>query len=137
MKLQCTEEKLEKAIRLYGLAGVHEALKWFPMMSEPDYTRLCDSIKRHGYAEPVVITPDGYILDGRARLCASIEEHITLDAPVERLDPVDPVQYIASVNLFRQHLTPRQIKQVEKEAKKHKAEERQKRELWKGLSENE
>jgi len=135
MKLQCTEAKLNRAIKLYGFKGVHPALNVIPMMNDREYTALCADVKKHGFLHAVVVNSEGYLIDGRARLCASIEEHITKDAPVERRDPVDTMAYVYDVNVARQHLTPKQVKESEKAAKVMEKEQRQKEAFWAGISE--
>lgn len=97
---------LEEACSLYGLAGVHEAAGIFPMMAEDEMAGLKASAEERGWLEPVVITMDGYLLDGRNRLIASVE--IGKDVPMERRTVSDPVAYVVDANLHRRSLSPRQ-----------------------------
>lgn len=42
----------------------------FPMLSEPELAELAESIRANGLRNPVVVTEDGLILDGRNRAAA-------------------------------------------------------------------
>lgn len=111
-KLKCTKNKLNEAIKLHELKGVHKALEVIPMMNEREYSALCADVKENGFLNPVIINPDGYVIDGRARLCASIEPHIILDPPIEVLDPVDTMKFVISANVIRGHISSKKLKGV-------------------------
>lgn len=134
-ELHLTEEKINEAIRLYELAGVHPALKIMPLHNSRDYSAICASVKENGFLNPVTINPEGYVIDGRALLAASIEEHITKDVFFEVKDPTDVMGFVLDRNFYRQHLTPKQKNDAEKAAKAMQKEEAQKQALWAGISE--
>ena len=94
---------LEKAVELYELKGIHPAANIVPMMDEEQYQALVEDVRANGFLNPIKITKEGLLIDGRNRICASID--IELDAPIEEYSPVDPVQYIVSENVKRRHLT--------------------------------
>lgn len=80
---------LEKAIELYGLKGVHPAAALVPMMGDEDYQALVEDAKQNGFLNPVKVTNEGLLIDGRNRLCVSLD--ISLDVPIERYNPADAV----------------------------------------------
>lgn len=97
---------IAEALRLYGLAGVHPAADLFPMLDASELDQLAADAKEQGWNNPVVVTPDGHLLDGRNRLIASVM--IGLDVPIRRLDPPDPIAWVLSENLRRRHLNTAQ-----------------------------
>lgn len=112
---------LEKAIELYGLKGVHPAAALVPMMGDEDYLALVEDAKQNGFLNPVKVTNEGLLIDGRNRLCVSLD--ISLDVPIERYNPADPVQYVVSENVKRRHLTVGQQAMIGLEIEKYYAEE--------------
>ena len=97
------KETLNKAIKLYGLEGIHPAAEIVPMMEAEQYIALVEDVRANGFLNPVKVTKDNLVIDGRNRLCASIDAF--LDVPIEEYNPADPVQYIVSENVRRRHLT--------------------------------
>ncbi len=106
-------DELAEALRLYGFMGTHPALDLFPL-PERLIAMLADSAKGQGWAVPVDVTPDGILLDGRARLIASVR--IGLDVPIFRVQTDDPTAWVASRNLYRKHHTPAEIAAAEEKA---------------------
>ena len=53
------------------ITGVHPYADKFPMLPEPELAELAESIRANGLRNPIVLTPDGLILDGRNRAAAS------------------------------------------------------------------
>ena len=49
------------------ITGVHPYADKFPMLPEPELAELAESIRANGLRNPIVLTPDGLILDGRNR----------------------------------------------------------------------
>lgn len=107
---------INKALALYGLEGVHPAANLFPMMSDEEYKGLCDDARLNGWIQPVIVTSDNLLLDGRNRICASVE--IEKDVPMKRIDPPDPVAYVLGLNLHRRQLSTGQKAFVALEVKK-------------------
>ena len=75
---------------------VHPAADAFPMHDEDDLNRLAVDIAQNGLKHPIVMTPDGQVLDGRNRLAA---------CQLVRVEPEfvvcedDPWAYSRSVNI--------------------------------------
>ena len=100
------KQTLQEAIELYGLKGVHEALELFPLMSDDEYADFVADIKNGGFTTPVKVTDDLVVIDGRNRLCASLD--VGLDVSIRKFNPVNVLNYVLSENLFRSHLTDEQ-----------------------------
>ena len=84
----------------------HPAADAFPMLSGADYEALRDDIARNGQHQPIYLTPDGLILDGRNRWRACAELGLS---PITRTyDGADPVGFVISLNLTRRHLNESQ-----------------------------
>ena len=118
------QEKLQEAIKLYSLKGVHPAATIPPMMNKEEYQELVEDVRDKGFLHPAIITKDGYLLDGRNRLCASVE--VGLDVRLEEFDPVDPISYVLSENK-RRNLTPSQKAMMALKAEQLYAEEAKER----------
>lgn len=118
---------LKKAVELYGLKGVHPAADIVPMMDEEQYQALVEDIRANGFLNPVKVTDENLLIDGRNRLCASVD--IGLDAPVEPYNPADPVQYIVSENVKRRHLTVGQRGMIGAAIEEYEAAEAEQRRL--------
>ncbi|MCX5406613.1 ParB/RepB/Spo0J family partition protein [Streptomyces sp. NBC_00335] len=75
----------------------------FPMLNEEEMHDLAQSIKNEGLLKPIVLDPDGVLLDGRNRLAAceiaGVEPHFTT------YDGNDPIRLIFSANAVRRHLS--------------------------------
>ena len=52
------------------ITGVHPYADKFPMLSDAELGELAESIAENGLRSPIVLTPDGLILDGRNRAAA-------------------------------------------------------------------
>ena len=79
----------------------HPIADVFPLMSDEEFTALCQDIKANGLAEPI-ITYEGRILDGRNRFRACKAVGVT--SWMEAWDGTDPFAYVLSKNLIRRHL---------------------------------
>ncbi len=112
---------LEKAIKLYSFEGVHPAANIVPMMDEDQYQALVEDVRANGFLNPLKVTDENLLIDGRNRICASID--VELDAPVESYNPVDPVQYIVSENVKRRHLSETQRSTVALNIKRYYEQE--------------
>lgn len=94
-----------------GPYRVHPLLTAFPWVSDDEFAFIVASIKTHGLLRPITLTHDKTTLvDGRIRYRACEEAMVdpvftTLpEGHTER----DVLDFIVSMNLRRQHLTPEQ-----------------------------
>ena len=82
----------------------HPAADIFPLMQEQEFSAFIDDIRANGLRLPILLHPDGRILDGRNRYRACSKLGI---APrfetVEKTDTL--VLLLLSLNLHRRHLT--------------------------------
>jgi hypothetical protein len=84
------------------MTAVHPAADLFPMLPEDALDSLAADIKGRGLLHPLVVLPDGTLLDGRNRAEACRRAGVTPTTTVYTGD--DPVGYVMSVNLERRHL---------------------------------
>lgn len=84
----------------------HPAADLFPMMSDAEIRELADDIAANGQLQPVWLTADGLVLDGRNRLAACELAGVTPKTETFRGD--DPVQFAVALNIKRRHLTTSQ-----------------------------
>ena len=82
---------------------VHPAANLFPMMSDEDIDALAKSIREQGLRQPIILTEDGQLLDGRNRVAACSRAGVAPRHEVYRGD--DPVAYVMALNMDRRHLT--------------------------------
>jgi hypothetical protein len=105
---------------------IHPAADLFPLISPAELKELGDDIKANGLLQPIVLWCDGddyQLLDGRNRLDAmeavgmkpaknpKAADLFGLFADVSMTvveAPIDPLDYVVSVNLRRRHLTAEQ-----------------------------
>jgi len=85
--------------------AVHPAADAFPLLGGAEYATLRDDIAAHGLRMPVVLTPDGQLLDGRNRLRAC--EELGVD-PATVVYEGEPVAFVVSLNIARRHLNENQ-----------------------------
>lgn len=81
---------------------VHPAANAFPMHGEDELNRLAVGIAQNGLRHPIVMTPDGEVLDGRNRLaaCALVKVEPTFE-----VYEGDPWAYSRDVNLDVRSMT--------------------------------
>lgn len=87
----------------------HDAANLFPLLQGQEFKELVADIKANGLREPIVLHPDGTILDGRNRYRACLEagvEPTTLDW-IQIGDETE-TDLVLSLNLYRRHLTSSQ-----------------------------
>ena len=60
----------EEILKPMGIKGIHPAANIFPMMDQESFTALCESMQEYGLEQEVVLTHDGYLIDGRHRMMA-------------------------------------------------------------------
>lgn len=73
------------------------------MMEADEFQNLVEDIRTNGLIEPLWLTPDGSLLDGRNRAQACLE--LGIDVATRVYDGDDPISFVISLNLKRRHLT--------------------------------
>lgn len=86
-----------------AIQGVHPYADKFPMLPESELEELAESIKQNGQRQPIVLTEDGLILDGRNRAKAC--EMVNVEPEIEVYDGDDLAAYVIDCNVSRRHLT--------------------------------
>lgn len=86
---------------------VHPVAALFPMLADDELRELAEDIRQRGLLQPIVLAPDGSILDGRNRYAAcqlaGVEpQYVTYEGD-------DPDGYAWSINVKRRNLTKAQI----------------------------
>jgi len=85
----------------------HPAANIFPLMTEEEFNRLVDDIRKNGQLEPIWLDSAGLIIDGRNRYNAC--QHISVTPKTRAWDGKgSTVEFVVSLNLHRRHLTPSQ-----------------------------
>lgn len=87
----------------------HPFANLYPMMPDEEIDALADSIERIGQQEPVRLTQDGLVVDGRNRLVACRKRNI--EPKVETLPELDDLELLHRVRAWnedRRQLTPAQ-----------------------------
>jgi hypothetical protein len=82
---------------------VHPVADLFPMLAEDELAELAADIKQRGLLQPVVLDPEGRVLDGRNRLAAC--EMAGVEPEFTTYEGDDPAGYALAVNIARRHLT--------------------------------
>jgi protein gp37 len=105
------EPSLDECVTAYNLNGIHPAADLFPLITGQEFQDLCNSIGNQGLEMPVVLTHDGFLLDGRNRLRALLATGAT-----ERFQTLgefyasDYPGYVMRLNLHRRHLSSEERK---------------------------
>jgi hypothetical protein len=81
---------------------VHAAAETFPMLSDAEINALAVSIVAQGLLEPIVLTAEGEVLDGRNRLLACERVNVT---PTFTTFTGNPWAFSRDKNNERRHLT--------------------------------
>lgn len=106
MSFSHNDVTMQECLDAYGINGVHPAADLFPMIGDYEFSELCKSISEHGIEQAIILTHDGFLLDGRNRLKACM---ITGQVPVfDTLSDdyaCDYVGYVVRLNIHRRHLT--------------------------------
>ena len=102
-----SEKKTADAADPFEKLPVHEAADWFPLLEGPAFDDLVENIRRFGLREPIVMTADGKLLDGRNRYRACLAAGVEPKFRTFR-GPGKAFQYVISANLHRRHLTTSQ-----------------------------
>lgn len=82
---------------------VHPAADMFPMLNDDELDELAADIEESGLLEPVWLTVDGELLDGRNRVVAC--QRAGVDVLTKTYDGDDPIGFVVALNLHRRHLT--------------------------------
>ncbi len=109
-----TPEEEGLALRLTGEA--HPLADIFPLMEGDEFEALVDDIRANGLRAPVLVTPEGLILDGRNRFRAckviqnvrlerTVPEHARLRVHVPAAPREQWAELVMSMNLHRRHLS--------------------------------
>lgn len=93
------QDKLQEAIKHYGLAGVHPAATIVPMMILEEYQDLVRDVEEKGLMQDILITEEKLLLDGRNRLCVLMD--LGEEAEFEVYTPNDPIGLVLSLNTRR------------------------------------
>jgi DNA modification methylase len=89
-----------------GTYETHPAADIFPLIEDEARRELELDIEANGLIEPIWLTADGLVLDGRNRLASCLNVHV---APRFRTyEGDDPVAFVVSLNLNRRHLNESQ-----------------------------
>lgn len=75
----------------------------FPMLPEPELAELAESIRANGLRNPVVVTTDGLILDGRNRAAAC--ERVGVEPETVVYDGDDLAEYVIDCNVTRRNMS--------------------------------
>jgi N6-adenosine-specific RNA methylase IME4/ParB-like chromosome segregation protein Spo0J len=80
-----------------------------PPMAKQEYQDLKESIKKEGQHIPIIVRPDGVILDGHHRHKACQELGIPTKYEIKQFaDELLEELFVIDINLFRRHLAPYQ-----------------------------
>ncbi|MER6303068.1 ParB/RepB/Spo0J family partition protein [Kitasatospora sp. NPDC001539] len=82
---------------------IHPSAAQYPMLPEHELHDLAQDIKESGLLMPIVLDPDGVLLDGRNRLAAC--ELAGIEPRFTAYTGTDQNEYILSSNLRRRHLS--------------------------------
>jgi hypothetical protein len=84
---------------------IHPAAMWLPELGGSEFQELKQDIASRGLREPI-LTKSGFIVDGRHRYKAC--EQLGIEPRFQEFEGTDIIAEIASRNLFRRNLTPRE-----------------------------
>ena len=84
------------------LGEVHPLAADFPMIGADELADLAAHIAEHGQLDPITLTPDGVLLDGRNRLAACELAEVE---PKFEVHDGDPVAFIVGKNATRRQLS--------------------------------
>lgn len=86
-----------------AITGVHPYADKFPMLPDAELQELAESIRQNGLRNPIIITPDGLILDGRNRYKAC--EMADVAPTVVAYDGDDLAEYVLDCNVTRRNMS--------------------------------
>lgn len=85
------------------ITGVHEHAEYYPMLSEEQLEELAADIKENGQRDPITVTSDGILIDGRNRWEAC--KRLGIEPQIEIEDPKDVGSFVRSRNERRHQST--------------------------------
>lgn len=83
----------------------HPLADLFPLIQGQEFEDLVADIEQHGVREPITVTPDGLILDGRNRWRAAQEAEVECPFAVTELAPAEWPAFVVSLNIQRRHMS--------------------------------
>lgn len=86
-----------------AIKGVHPYADKYPMLSDAELSELTESIMANGLRQPIILTADGLILDGRNRAAACERAGVTPDTEI--YDGDDLAEYVIDCNSSRRHMS--------------------------------
>lgn len=86
-----------------AIQGVHPYADKFPMLPDAELEELAESIKQNGQRQPIVLTEDGLIIDGRNRAKAC--EMVNVEPEVTVYEGDDLAEYVIDSNTSRRHMS--------------------------------
>lgn len=86
----------------------HPAAKIFPILQGQAYEELVRDIRENGLEQPIVLTSDNLILDGRNRQQACLDAGVSADYIPWNGEEGREIEYVISLNLHRRHLNESQ-----------------------------
>ncbi len=109
--LRRQQQKTLTAVDLcFYIAGMehttHPAADILPLMVGQEFEDLVLNIRAHGLLEPIILHPDGSLLDGRNRERACARAGIEPRYETWRGELGTEAAYVISRNICRRHLTP-------------------------------
>jgi len=110
--------------------SIHPAANLFPLLEDAEFAELCESIKKDGLDQPVMVDEERSLLDGRNRLLACHKTGTAL--AVEIYQGHDPVGFSLRANLHRRHLNQGQKAMVALKVEEIFAEEAKERQRQSG-----
>jgi hypothetical protein len=88
---------------------MHEACAAWPGMTPAELRDLADDIVKNGLRDPITLTPDGKLLDGRNRAEACEVAGIEITSSMIAVYDGDPVLFSISRNARRRHMSSGQV----------------------------
>ncbi len=85
-------------MKLAEISGIHPYADEFPMASEEELEALAENIATVGLIHPIVITPDGLVLDGRNRIEACKRADVEFHTEVREGSDDDYKEFVIGVN---------------------------------------
>ena len=86
-----------------AITGIHPYADQFPMLPQAELEELAQSIRDSGLRQPIVVTVDGLILDGRNRFQACRMAGIEPETVV--YEGADLAEYVLDANITRRNMT--------------------------------
>jgi len=81
-------------------------MRFVPPLTPAEYEALKESIRINGQLNPIIVNPEGYILDGVHRYRACMELGVEPKYIIEKFDdPLEEKKFVIESNLMRRQLT--------------------------------